>query len=233
MNYLSYLLLGFMSAYNQDNIQQEAYECQPACRGSFICVDGACVSPCGRPCGADEVCTESGECVPQLSKEPEPPTSTTERRYESAVISSAALDVAIQEEEKRRREAQIPHYAVLMNPIALASTYPLYGFFMIPLNIQIAGSYVGLDILGTVIVGGFVGGAGEIGLRILPFGKGLRGFYIVPRFGGGYPVGFMVTGETGYAWVIKYFAINLGGGCGWASEVGVLPFGNLSLGIAF
>ena len=78
-----------------------------------------------------------------------------------------------------------------------------------------------------------VGGAGEIGLRILPFQKGLRGFYLVPRLGVGYPMGFMVSGEIGYAFMPGHFALNFGGGGGYASNVGAIPFGNLSIGIGF
>lgn len=141
--------------------------------------------------------------------------------------------IELEKEEKDRNErAEIHRFAMLVNPVALAATYPLYGFVGIPLDIQFGWSYIGIDLLGTLIVGAIDGGSGELGLRVMPFGKGLSKLYIVPRIGGGYPVGFMASGEIGYSWILGHFAINLGAGCGWASEVGILPFGNLSLGFA-
>ena len=123
-------------------------------------------------------------------------------------------------------------FAMLINPAAMITFLILYESVAISLDTQIGGRYVGLDILATGFFGGFFGGAGEIGLRIMPMGRGLIGFYIVPRVGGGYPVGFMATGEVGYAWAFKAFALNLGLGAGYSSAVGFLPFGNVALGFA-
>lgn len=42
---------------------QNAEACVPACRASFICTKGQCVSICNPPCGAGEVCTANAQCV--------------------------------------------------------------------------------------------------------------------------------------------------------------------------
>jgi hypothetical protein len=39
-------------------------QCLPACRASFVCLQGQCVSACNPLCAEGEYCTESGECVP-------------------------------------------------------------------------------------------------------------------------------------------------------------------------
>jgi hypothetical protein len=40
-----------------------AEQCKPACRAGFTCIDGECKSACNPPCGSNERCTDSGECV--------------------------------------------------------------------------------------------------------------------------------------------------------------------------
>ena len=40
-------------------------ECIPACRPSFICAQGKCVSACNPPCGPNESCAPDGQCVIQ------------------------------------------------------------------------------------------------------------------------------------------------------------------------
>jgi hypothetical protein len=136
-------------------------------------------------------------------------------------------------EKRKKSEAEKRRYAVLINPGALIAMPLMYGIWTIPVSFQMGFAYLGFDITVTGFFGELAGGAGEIGLRILPFGKGLKGLYIVPRIGGGYPTGFMVSGELGYAFMPGHFALNIGAGGGWASEVGAFPFGNLSLGVGF
>jgi hypothetical protein len=47
-------------------------QCLPSCRTGYLCVGGQCVSACNPICGAGEMCTERGECVPAGSE----PTSS-------------------------------------------------------------------------------------------------------------------------------------------------------------
>jgi hypothetical protein len=121
---------------------------------------------------------------------------------------------------------------MLVNPAAMALTKPLYDFFSIPLSIVIANEYLGVDLVGTVLVGSVNGGSGELGLRILPRGSGVSGPYIEPRIGGGYPVGFMAVGEVGWTWTPGHLAITVGAGAGIATEVGFFPYGNIGFGFS-
>lgn len=41
----------------------EAASCFPSCRSGHVCHRGQCVSACNPACGADEVCTGSGQCT--------------------------------------------------------------------------------------------------------------------------------------------------------------------------
>ncbi len=41
----------------------ESAPCVPSCRDGFVCVKGSCVSACNPPCGANQTCTDTGECV--------------------------------------------------------------------------------------------------------------------------------------------------------------------------
>lgn len=49
-----------------------AQDCFPECRAGFVCANGACVSACNPPCGADERCEAGGACV---VASPGPPAS--------------------------------------------------------------------------------------------------------------------------------------------------------------
>lgn len=211
--------------------------CEPACRGSFICENGACMSPCQPLCRLGEQCSKEGKCIlPEPPRESPPPNEEENDATHASVDEAAALglireDIARKKEKERR--AKHRRFAVMINPGALAILPALYGVWTIPLSFQMGFTHFGFDINVTPYWGEFVGAAGEVGLRILPFGKGLPGLYIVPRIGGGYPMGFMVSGEIGYAFMPGHLALNFGGGGGYASEVGALPFGNVSIGIGF
>ena len=177
-----------------------AQACDPPCRGMFTCVDGACVSPCASPCPKGFECTATGQCVQQPgAAEPAPQTGwgtpqPQRSPEEEWAITSALLEEELEEEEAEREPT---NFALLINPASFATTLPMYGFVGIPINVQIAGSYIGLDLLVTPIFGEINGFAGEIGMRILPFGEGLRSLYIVPRVGGGYPMGSRLSGVHG------------------------------------
>jgi hypothetical protein len=49
---------------------QSAPECRPSCRSGFVCLHGQCISACNPPCGADQICTASAECVPPAAPPP-------------------------------------------------------------------------------------------------------------------------------------------------------------------
>jgi hypothetical protein len=72
------------------------------------------------------------------------------------------------------------------------------------------------------------------GFRYSPEGRGLEGFYIVPRVGGGTIGGLAVSGELGYSWFFSGFITNLGAGVlyndGAKVKSGVGPLLNLSIG---
>ena len=213
---------------DEDPIPSIDIECRPACRGDFICREGKCTSPCFPPCHSGESCSKSGNCVPrEVFKE-------TQATVQMGQVSPAeeALLLELLAEEENKKEKKISSFAMLLNPLAMASLIPLYGIAVIPLNTQIGWRYAGIDIMLTSIVGNMTGFAGEIGPRFMPFGRGLAGLYLVARIGGSYPLGFMASAEIGYSWVIRHFAINLGIGGGWAGEVGFLPFGNFGIGFA-
>lgn len=57
-----------------------SYDCAPPCRSGYVCIRGACVSPCNPPCSALEQCTSQGECIPRSVQQPSPslaPSSMT------------------------------------------------------------------------------------------------------------------------------------------------------------
>ena len=56
----------------QAQVGAEPLACMPSCRKGFVCVHATCVSACNPLCAAEEVCTETGECVPRTA---EPQTS--------------------------------------------------------------------------------------------------------------------------------------------------------------
>lgn len=54
-------------------------QCLPSCRTGYLCISGQCVSSCNPICGAGEMCTERGECVPEGSEpSPKDPKKKTE-----------------------------------------------------------------------------------------------------------------------------------------------------------
>jgi len=88
----------------------ESEECVPACRKSFICVKGQCVSHCNPPCSANEVCTDAAECVATS------PAPAPQPRYAPAVSPSEPgtelMDLATDAPERAvPREAQIKTFA--------------------------------------------------------------------------------------------------------------------------
>ena len=59
-------------AHAQAQMGAEPLACMPSCRKGFVCVNATCVSACNPLCAAEEVCSETGECVPRTA---EPQTS--------------------------------------------------------------------------------------------------------------------------------------------------------------
>ncbi|MBN2803101.1 MAG: hypothetical protein JXR91_08400 [Deltaproteobacteria bacterium] len=209
--------------------------CQPGCRGNFVCIDGKCKTPCGSLCAKNEICIDAKcvskpiqiESIPDQAQVQEKSSDEESSDYEDYILWTISEE---REENTYREQKDMRKFALLLNPAALI---PIYGIIGIPLNLQIGKRYLALDIILTGILGDIIGFTGEAGLRILPMGRGLKGFYIVPRVGGGYPVGFMATCEVGYSFMPGNFALNLGAGAGYASEYGFLPFGNVSIGFGF
>ena len=88
----------------------ESEQCVPACRKSFICVKGQCVSHCNPPCAANEVCTDAAECV-TIAPAPSP-----QPRYVPVVSpiepGSEQMDLATEPPARAvPREAQIKTFA--------------------------------------------------------------------------------------------------------------------------
>ncbi len=219
-------------------------ECQPPCRGIFLCDNGVCITPCRSVCSPGMVCDLSGKCISRSDNKEIPQTVPViqDRRPKAAAAAVSSDDIALLaalEEERRlammKKRDRIRRFAVLVNPLALATSLPLYSFVSIPLNLQFGWRYAGLDILLTGIFGEIMGMAGEMGVRLTPQGRGLSGFYIIPRGGilaGDIDTTFFVSMELGYAWIIGAFALNLGAGAGYSSVIGLLPLGNVSFGFA-
>jgi len=126
-----------------------------------------------------------------------------------------------------------PSFALLLDPGGILFSL-IFGIAAIEPDIQIALiDYLALDIkpafayyFGDWIDADIMGGGGSLGLRIIPFGTRLRGFYIVPRCGTLYLQGestnvsletMIVTPsvEIGYSWIWGAFIMNLGGGAGY------------------
>jgi hypothetical protein len=78
-------------------------ECKPACRGSFVCREGFCKSPCQPLCSSDEICSASGKCIPKssnaVSQEDIEPTPVPDVEQDE----EAALMMTLVEGEKTRR----------------------------------------------------------------------------------------------------------------------------------
>jgi hypothetical protein len=196
--------------------------CVPPCRAGYACVGGVCRSPCNPPCAGGEVCTKSGMCLP-CDPPPEPPAQAVT----PAVMPSQSASVQTPTPEVD----QVRNFALVWNPAALLLGL-FTGLYGIVLDLQVGGAYVALDLQATAVLGLVTGAQGEIGLRVTPMGRGLHGFYLLPRVGYGI-VEFSVTGEIGYQWFIRNFVIGIGGGVAWTSLGGFLPFGNLSIGFGF
>jgi hypothetical protein len=199
--------------------------CVPPCRAGYACVGGVCRSPCNPPCAGDEVCTKSGLCLPR-DPPPEPPVqagapAVTPRRSGTAPAAEAE-EVEVDD---------VRNFALVWNPAALLIGL-FSGLYGIVFDLQVGGAYVALDLQATVVLGLVTGAQGEIGLRVTPMGRGLHGFYLLPRVGYGI-VEFTAAGEIGYQWFFRHFVLAIGGGVVWSSEVGVLPFGNLAIGFGF
>lgn len=203
--------------------------CVPSCRAGFACVDGQCLSPCNPQCAHGEVCTRSGKCIPAAppAPPPAPVPAVTSRTGRPAPYPASSHVPAKADADKRD---DYPNFALVINPAA-SILGAIFDMFIGTINMQIGGRYAGIDVVGSFFVGDNIsGGQGEGGLRIMPMGRGLHGFYlVVPRLGGG-SFGFTVMGELGWEWFIRHFVITLGGGGGWGSEIGGLPYGNLSIG---
>ncbi len=217
----------------------EAGGCYPACRGGFVCIDDTCVSPCNPPCMSDEVCSRGGQCIPESPQTVQRPASPSKspQRSSSTAWEPASGEASTAQNVKEPEE-QKPVAAVLINPFAMILIPVISKIGVFPLELQFAGAYAGVDLQGAMFFhdGSLLGGTGEFGIRILPQGRGLRGFYIVPRAGitAVGSTGFIGSVELGYAWVVNHFVLNIGGGGVYNSansEYPFLPFGNISIGL--
>jgi hypothetical protein len=129
-----------------------------------------------------------------------------------------------------------PTSAFLINPIGgIAAGALIDGLaFALPVNLQLGARVVALDVQAAAFFGSLRGGMVAIGPRFLLNGRGLDGFYLVPRGGYGSLGGLAFSAELGYAYTDGHFVMNVGGGVlvsdGRQLQGGVGPLLNLSLG---
>jgi hypothetical protein len=134
----------------------------------------------------------------------------SENAFESDEAIVAEIITAEQSDNKTAKKPErLTTFALLVNPAAIVLMPAVYDLVAIPINLQLAWSSVGLDVLVTILSGPVNAVAGEVGLRFLPSGKALTGLYIVPRVGGAEPLGLLVSAEIGYAWTPGVFVFRL------------------------
>jgi hypothetical protein len=66
--------------------------CVPACRSSYLCLEGRCVSACNPSCGVAETCTAAGECVPAAPAAPPPRATFVDSSPPTATTSGLDVD---------------------------------------------------------------------------------------------------------------------------------------------
>jgi hypothetical protein len=173
-------------------------------------------------CPASEVRTRNGVCLPQST----------------APVAAAVARAGARTYVDTKDEADSPSAAVLVNPVAMIGIPLLISQvdFALPLELQVGGPGVALDVQ-LDIVTGTIGGVGStIGPRFFPAGEGLEGFYLVPRIGGATYAGFVAAFEVGYAAWASAFTVNVGIGVVYINGSypvveTVAPFLNLSIGL--
>jgi hypothetical protein len=85
-------------------------ECKPACRGSFVCREGFCKSPCQPLCSSDEICSASGKCIPKssnaVSQEDIEPTPVPDVEQDEEAALMMTLVEGKKQGERRKRKKQ-------------------------------------------------------------------------------------------------------------------------------
>ena len=89
-------------------------------------------------------------------------------------VAEAMVLALLEEEDRRREEREYSRFAMLLNPMAMATLLPMYGIATIPVDVQIGWRYVGIGRAPHRHRGRAERVCREIGPRITPAGRGAR-----------------------------------------------------------
>lgn len=157
------------------------------------------------------------------------------------VVAFVVPEYSYGQEETVQEEKKM-HHAFLLDPVGTAIG-PIFGYITVAPEYQWAfNNHLALDVVpsysyfkrNSYFTHSPLNAFGtDLGLRIYPWGKALKGFYVVPRVGISYAQGsgqsltmIDATAEVGYSWTWgpPGLIINLGAGGGGLMSVG----GNLN-----
>jgi hypothetical protein len=193
-------------------------QCVPACRASYVCLSGQCVSACNPLCAAGETCTEAGQCVPSSTV---PPAASADRP-----------EPALKESESASKDSVFSLHADVAGLLQFGITPTvevgkrISGYFQIrPLNTGLL-SYVLIPQQKDEVLKWGVGGA--LGLHVFSATEGnMRGLYggpaveydfvktAQPKRDNTYGTHVLVPQlDLGYRWGLGSFLLGVGGRIG-------------------